>query len=294
MWRGPRSTVCISSSTTILMSLTRSISCAATATRQTRRSSASAPRGWHSVRVASVLSSVEALLAEMGPAPADFVRHFDPRRHGRAIAALGHRWIDGYDLVALLRILRHMVETSGSVEQYFLIGYRPDAEDIGPALEDFCTRAREVDVEQIYAGRSTRRGVGYFFPRPSGGSACKRLNLYLRWMVRRDRVDLGAWRHVDRSKLVVPLDTHVIRVGRCLQLTTYRSPGWAMAREITSALRRLDAEDPVKYDFSLCHLGMENACGFSRPQGDQRCPLRGVCHPTGDRRRGSDRPFGPR
>ena len=124
-----------------------------------------------------------------------------------------------------------------------------------------------------------RPGVCFFFPRPSAGSACKRLNLFLRWMVRHDALDLGVWSRVSPAKLIVPLDTHVIHVGRCLQLTRYTSPGWKMAHDITASLRRLDPADPVKYDFALCHLGMMNACGFSRPQADSQCPLRGLCRP---------------
>ena len=243
-------------------------------------------------RVASVLSSVESLLFAMGPSPAAFVRQFDPRRSHRAIRILRHRWIGGRDLVALLVVLRHMVDTAGSIEHFFLTGYRPEAEDIGSALDDFCTRARGIDVGGVYRGAATRQGVGYFFPRPSDGSACKRLNLYLRWMVRRDHIDFGTWSRVDRSKLVVPLDTHVIRVGQCLKLTSYRTPGWPMAREITQTLRRLDPDDPVKYDFLLCHVGMQDACGFNRPQGDQRCPLRGVCVPRADTHRRSRRSSG--
>ena len=245
-------------------------------------------------RVAAVLSTVESFLSAMGPSPAAFVRQFDPSRSHRAIRILRHRWIGGRDLVALLVVLRHMVETEGSIEQFFLSGYQPEAEDIGSALDDFCTRAREVDLDCGYRRGGIRQGVWYFFPRPSDGSACKRLNLYLRWMVRRDHIDFGTWSRVDRSKLVVPLDTHVIRVGQCLRLTSYRSPGWPMAREITQALRRLDPDDPVKYDFSLCHVGMQNACGFNRPQGDQRCPLRGVCVPHADTLRRSRQPSGRR
>ena len=101
-------------------------------------------------------------------------------------------------------------------------------------------------------------GVRHFFPRPSAGSACKRLNLFLRWMVRADAHDLGVWTRVPSAKLIVPLDTHVIRVGRGLRLTRYASPGWPMAREITASLRRLDPDDPVKYDFALCHLSMQH------------------------------------
>ena len=243
-------------------------------------------------RVASVLSSVGALLAEMTPSPVAFVRQFDPRRDCQPIRSLRHRWIDGRDLVALLWVLRQMVETAGSVEAFFLRGYRSEAEDIGPALDDFCSRARDVELGHIYARGVGRRGLAYFFPRPSDGSACKRLNLYLRWMVRRDRIDFGLWQGVDRSKLVVPLDTHVIRVGQCLGLTTYRSPGWPMARQITQALRRYDPEDPVKYDFSLCHLGMQNSCGFNQPKADRDCPLRGACRPRSDAGRPSRRPAG--
>ena len=245
-------------------------------------------------RVASVLSSVESLLSAMGPSPAAFVRQFDPGQRHQAIRQLRHRWIGGSDIVALLVVLQHMLETAGSIEQFFLRGYHPAADDIGPALDDFCSRAREVDVAPVYRRRGERRGVWYFFPRPSDGSACKRLNLYLRWMVRHDRIDFGAWSHVAPAHLVVPLDTHVIRVGQCLGLTSYRSPGWPMAREITLALRQLDPHDPVKYDFSLCHIGMQNACGFNQPQGDQRCPLRGVCVPRVDTPRRSPRPSGRR
>ena len=245
-------------------------------------------------RVASVIGSVESLLSTMGASPAAFVRGFEPGRDGAAVRGLGHRWISGDDLVALLWILRQMLETSGSVGAFFQRGYEPSAEDVGSALDSFCARARAFDLDQVYVTRRRRRAVSYFFPRPSDGSACKRLNLYLRWMVRHDEIDFGVWSDVDRAKLVIPLDTHVIRVGRCLGLTTYRSPGWAMAREITRGLRRLDPADPVKYDFSLCHLGMQNACGFNRSQGDRNCPLRGVCRPSARRPRGSRRPSGRR
>ena len=77
----------------------------------------------------------------------------------------------------------------------------------------------------------------------------------------------------------MPLDTHVIRLARCLRLTRYVSPGWKMAADITGRLRELDPVDPVKFDFSICHVGMMNACGFGRRQGDCQCPLKGHCHP---------------
>jgi len=230
-------------------------------------------------RVLSVLQSIERMLAVMGPAPAAYVRQFEPRRDGPAFAGIVHRWTRGPDLVALLWILRQMVDRAGSIEGFFLDGYGAPAEDIEGALTSFSTRALALDVKAAYGRVPKRPGVCYFFPRPSAGSGCKRLNLFLRWMVRRDALDLGVWRRVSPSQLIVPLDTHVIRVGTCLRLTTYTSPGWRMARDITASLRRLDPEDPVKYDYALCHLGMMNACGFRRAQADSQCPLRGVCRP---------------
>jgi len=239
-------------------------------------------------RVASVLHSIEALLAVMGPSPAAFVRRFDPAADGRRLAPLVHRWIRGKDLAALMVILQRMLREAGSIEQFFLAGDDPSAPDVGPALDTLSARALDTDLRPAYgarrAGRSgpagTRPGVCFFFPRPSAGSACKRLNLFLRWMVRKDAIDLGVWSHVSPARLIVPLDTHVIRLGHCLRLTRYATPGWKMAAEITASLRAIDPSDPVRYDFSLCHIGMMNACGFGRAQKDAHCPLRGLCKPV--------------
>jgi uncharacterized protein (TIGR02757 family) len=230
-------------------------------------------------RVSSVLNSIEALLAVMGPAPSAFVRRFDPARDAAPLAPLVHRWIRGRDLVALVLVLQRMLCEAGSIERFFLEGDDPAAPDVGPALESFSTRALATDLRAAYPRMPARAGVCYFFPRPSAGSACKRLNLFLRWMVRSDAIDLGVWTGVSPSRLVVPLDTHVIRLGRCLRLTRYTSPGWKMAAEITASLRAVDSGDPVRYDFSLCHVGMMHACGFGRPQRDTQCPLRGLCRP---------------
>ena len=230
-------------------------------------------------RVASVLNSITTLFRILGPHPAAFVRTFDPSAPHPELRAMVHRWTRGEDIAALLWVLRQMVEEAGSIEQFFAAGLDPDAEDIGDALDRFSSRAIAFDVRSVYGRLSKRPGVCYFFPRPSAGSACKRLNLYLRWMVRRDEIDLGAWASVSPAQLIVPLDTHVIRLGRCLRLTKYVSPGWRMAADITRALRTLDPEDPVRFDFALCHVGMMGACGDGRPQGNSQCPLKGQCRP---------------
>lgn len=231
-------------------------------------------------RVASVLQSIEALLAILGPHPAAFVREFDAHRERTRLEPLVHRWIRGRDLAALLLVLQRMLRESGSIEGFFTAGDDPAAADVGAALESFSARALDTDLSAAYGPRRpSRLGVSYFFPRPSAGSACKRLNLFLRWMVRSDAVDPGVWRTVSPGRLIVPLDTHVIRLGRCLGLTRLRSPGWRMAAEITASLRALDPVDPIRYDFSLCHVGMMNACGFGQKQRDAHCPLKGVCRP---------------
>lgn len=236
-------------------------------------------------RVASVMQSIGRVLEVMGPAPAAFVRTFHPARDGAPLSGVVHRWTRGPDLVALLLVLRRILEQSGSIEAFFAEGDDPAAADVAPGLESFSRRALETDLSPAYGRVPARPGVCYFFPRPSTGSACKRLNLFLRWMVRRDGVDLGIWRRPAPSRLIVPLDVHLVRMGRCLGLTRYRSAGWPMAREITASLRQVDPADPVRFDFALCHLSMRGDCGFNRPNEGSACPLRGYCRPAGARTR---------
>lgn len=230
-------------------------------------------------RVASVMASIEAVCGVLGPGPAAAVRDFDPDRDRTRFDHLGHRWTRGRDLAALVWMLNRIVTGRGSIERFFAAGVDPDAADVESALESFSTRARAIDLRPIYGRMPRRPGAWYFFTRPSTGSACKRLNLFLRWMVRTDNVDPGGWSSVPARQLVVPLDTHTIRAGRCLRLTRRASPGWRMAADITAALRAFDADDPVRFDFSLCHLSMMGACGYGTRKRDSQCPLRGHCHP---------------
>jgi uncharacterized protein (TIGR02757 family) len=241
-------------------------------------------------RVASVIQSIERVLAVTGPRPAEYVRRFEPARDAAAFAPIVHRWIKGRDIAALVWILHQIIERSGSIEAFFAEGLDPDAADMAAAIDSFSSRAMGLDLKAVYGRVPSRPGVCYFFPRAATGSGCKRMNLFLRWMVRHDALDLGAWTKVAASKLIVPLDTHVIRVGRCLQLTRYTSPGWRMAADITGSLRQLDPGDPVRYDFAICHLGMMSACGFNRAQADSQCPLKGACHPRARKPPRSRRP----
>jgi uncharacterized protein (TIGR02757 family) len=99
-------------------------------------------------------------------------------------------------------------------------------------------------------------GIKFMFPRPELGSACKRMNLFLRWMVRKDELDFGIWNEIPSDKLVIPVDTHIARICQLLKLTKRKNVSWKMAEEITENLKRFDPADPVKYDFAICHIGM--------------------------------------
>jgi len=208
--------------------------------------------------VKQIKRSIQAALDALGPRPARALRRLDPRRAARTLERFRHRFNDGRDVASLFFLLRQMLEGAGSVQGFFAAGVDPGAAHVGPALASFCARALALDTAGLY-GRGplpAQAGVRFFFPSPVDGSACKRLNLYLRWMVRRAGVDLGLWTGVDPAALVIPLDAHIITLGRRLGLTRYRSPGWAMALDITKSLRRLDPRDPVKYDFALHRMGL--------------------------------------
>jgi uncharacterized protein (TIGR02757 family) len=230
-------------------------------------------------RVASVVNSIESVCRVIGPRPADYIRTFDPVRDAEPLLPIVHRWIGGRDIIALLWMLRRMIDEAGSLEAWYARGWDVDAPDVTSSLESFSTRARTIDLRPAYGRVPKAPGVYFFFSRPSSGGACKRLNLFLRWMVRTDGVDPGGWKSPTASQLVIPLDTHTIRTGQCLRLTKRASPGWKMAADITASLRELDPADPVRYDFSLCHLSMMGACGHKSKQRDTQCPLKGLCRP---------------
>jgi uncharacterized protein (TIGR02757 family) len=155
-----------------------------------------------------------------------------------------------------------MIEESGSIGDFFLKGYSSGQRNVKEALSAFSRSVLSLDSSAVYGGKTLapKAGVRFFFPDPADGSPCKRLNLYLRWMVRSDRLDFGQWDGVDPAKLVIPLDTHIARISKNIGLTRRASPDWKMAEEITEALKALDPADPVKYDFALCRLGILDKC----------------------------------
>jgi uncharacterized protein (TIGR02757 family) len=208
--------------------------------------------------VAQIKRSIATVLEVLGPRPAEAVAALDPREAAARLRNFRHRWLDGRDVACLLFLAKQMRASHGTVEAFFAEGLAPGDADVGPALASFSARALALDHGGLYRGRRLPKGAGvrYFFPSPEAGSACKRLNLYLRWMARRDGVDLGVWRRPDPAQLVLPLDAHTFAVARRIRLTRYRSPGWAMALDVTRRLRQLDPADPVKYDFAFHRMGL--------------------------------------
>ena len=208
--------------------------------------------------VKQIKASIGRVLDVLGPHPAETLRHMDGERAGRELARFKHRFNDGRDVACLLSFIRQMRESHGTIGAFFEAGDDPAAPDVQPGLESFTRRALALSHEGLYGKRAlpSDAGVRFFFPCPSSGSACKRLNLYLRWMVRRHGVDLGVWPGVDPRRLVIPLDAHILTISRRVKLTRYRTAGWRMAVDITRRLRQLDPDDPVKYDFALHRMGL--------------------------------------
>jgi uncharacterized protein (TIGR02757 family) len=222
--------------------------------------------------------SLENVLAAMGPSPATFVASFDAARDRGAFTGFRYRFNRPPDLVAFCVAARDLLARHGTLEECFLAGDGHDKGPIGPALERFARAFLEADVRDLFPRRRLSRGYRHLFPLPSAGGPCKRLHLFLRWMVRREAPDFGLWTSVAPARLLMPVDTHVENMSRAIGLTRRRSRTWRMAEEITAALARIDPADPVKYDFALCHKRMSGDCRDRRdPQVCAPCGLRTVC-----------------
>lgn len=204
-------------------------------------------------RVEQIIKSLRKALQLMDGEASEFIRTTSYQEKQKAFGSFKHRFNDGEDMALLLECIREHWAEHGSLESYFLTGYDKKARDIKSALECFSAGFRSKANKLFGRPRTT---FEFLFPLPSSGSACKRINLYLRWMVRRkDGIDLGVWKKVSPAKLIIPVDTHVASCSRRLKLTCRKNADWKMAEEITAALRKLAPLDPVKFDFAICSAG---------------------------------------
>jgi uncharacterized protein (TIGR02757 family) len=222
--------------------------------------------------------ALEGVLAAMGPSPCRFVSEFDPARDGAAFGGFRYRFNRPRDLVAFCLAAREVLARYGTLEKCFVAGDPEGQGPIGPALERFARAFLEADLREVFPRGRRSRGYRHLFPLPSAGGPCKRLHLFLRWMVRRQPPDFGLWTSVSPARLLIPVDTHVENIARSIGLTRRRARTWRMAEEITRRLAAIDPADPVKYDFALCHTRMAGDCLDRRDETVcPPCGLRAVC-----------------
>jgi len=198
--------------------------------------------------VKQILRSVSNVLDRMEPSPSEFLDTTSEGKIRSAFKGFKHRFTTGDDMTDLLLGVKSVIIKYGSLQECFMSGYSKTDETILPALQKFVNELKSASNGEPC----------YLLPNPMMGSACKRLNLYLRWMVRRDDVDCGEWYNVPASGLIVPLDRHMHNIGLALELTRRKQPDLRTALEITSAFREIEPEDPVKYDFALTRLGIRD------------------------------------
>lgn len=225
-----------------------------------------------------ILRNLSVIFDRIGPSPRRFMERLDPLRECRHFERFRHRFNDGRDLAALFAAIREILEEWGSIGAFVRSVDDPSSPDVTPTLEAFSSRMLSTGFGEIFGEEGPSKGFCFLFPSPSGGSPCKRLCLLFRWMVRPDDgVDLGLWSFIGPRRLVIPVDRHVERIGRLLGLTSRSTPSWRMAREITASLARLDPDDPVKYDFSLAHLGISEGCSGPGGPSCRGCRLSVIC-----------------
>src|SRR5262245_54985973 len=158
--------------------------------------------------------ALELILGTMGPSPAAFVADFDVRRHAAAFEGFIYRFNRPRDVVAFCVATRQVLERHGTLEKCFVSGDVDGTGPIAPALERFARTFLEAELGQVFPRGRISRGYRHLFPLPSAGGPCKRLHLFLRWMVRREAPDFGLWTAVSPARLLMPLDTHIENMRR--------------------------------------------------------------------------------
>lgn len=198
-----------------------------------------------------IIQSVNIILNIMQNEPYNFINNFDFIKDLKLFDGFCHRFTCATDIVLLIESLKTAYKEYNSLEQLFLENYKKDDKNIKPALIGFVDKLRDIAPEGY-----NPKGFYYLLPSPDRGSACKRLNLFLKWMVRKGPVDLNLWKNIDSSKLIIPLDVHISKQSRNLGLTKKKADDWKTAEEITERLKQFDAQDPVKYDFAIFGMGV--------------------------------------
>ncbi|MEX0599218.1 MAG: TIGR02757 family protein [Rhodothermales bacterium] len=197
----------------------------------------------------TVLMKMAELCERMSYRPYAFVRKFDPERDASALEGFKHRTFQPQDAFWLTHNLGRLLRAHETVEEIFVRHLPLGAEHVGPAIQGFSESIMSADDR-------TPSRLRKHLARPEAGSACKRLNMYLRWMVRPGPVDLGVWKRIATYQLMLPVDVHAGRQAREMGLLKRRSNDWKACLELTENCRKLDASDPARYDFAFFGVGV--------------------------------------
>ena len=199
-------------------------------------------------RRATILNKMEELCERMRYRPYRFVRDFDERRDATRLATFKHRTFQPIDALWFTKNLGAALRRHERVEHLFARHLPADAADVGAAIQGFSEAIMTLAPE-------TPPRLRKHLARPASGSACKRLCMYLRWMVRPGPVDLGCWTTIRPDQLVLPLDVHSGRQARALGMITRTANDWQAALELTRRCRLLCPDDPARYDFAFFGVG---------------------------------------
>jgi uncharacterized protein (TIGR02757 family) len=202
--------------------------------------------------VKQIINSLEKIHELMDNQPYRFVADYSFENGMKLFRSFKHRFYTSEDIANLFFALNHIYGNYGSLKYFFLLYYFEKDLNLKNAISFFSQHFLEI----ISKNGKVTHGIKFMFPDPYKGSACKRINLFLRWMIRKDELDLGLWTEISPSKLIIPVDTHVAKICTKLKLTKQKTVSWKMSEEITERLKRFDPNDPVKYDFAICHIGM--------------------------------------
>lgn len=195
-------------------------------------------------QMAGILRSVRRVLAALGPHPAAWLRRHNDVVLAERLHGFQHRWTRAAEVTVLVRALAEGQRQWGGLGEHLARQIRPEDTDLQPALVRWVGDLRALGLPARHS----------LVADPGRGSACKRLYLLTRWMVRHDAVDPGGWSGISPSLLLVPVDVHVHRMARMLGFTRRRAADLKTVREITRGFRRFDPADPVRFDFSLTRL----------------------------------------
>lgn len=199
-------------------------------------------------RVNQILKSVSIVLNRLGSSPYDFITTSTQKKISKTFTGFKHRFTTDEDISDLTIGIKNTLKKHGTLNRCFTSYLNNNDENVTSALNGF--------VNEL-----TKRSKAHelrLLSRPEKGSACKRLNLFLRWMVRSDDVDPGEWRGIPKSKLIVPLDTHMYKIGKAFGFTKRKQANLKTASEISSAFAKFSPEDPTKYDFTLTRYGIRD------------------------------------